>query len=65
MKKINLNKDNIVTFTIALLGSILVIIGIFLNEEYYNTLFIAAGIILILSVIGDYVIGYISNKING
>lgn len=64
MKRLNLNKDNIVTFTITLLGSILVIIGIFLNKVYFDTLFIGAGITLILSVIGDYVISIINDKIN-
>jgi hypothetical protein len=64
MKKLNLNKDSLVKGIVTLLGLILVVIGIFLNKVYVDTLFVGAGITLILAVIGDYIINFVSNKIN-
>lgn len=64
MKRLNLNKDNMVVGMVALLGLIFIFVGIFLNKTYVDTLFIGAGITLMLAVVCDFITKFVSNKIN-
>jgi hypothetical protein len=64
MKRLNLNKDNMVIGTVELIGFIFIIIGILINKPYVDKLFVGAGISLMSFVVLDLISKFISNKIN-
>lgn len=64
MKRLNLNKDNMVVSMVAVLGLIFLMVGVFLNNTYVDTLFIGAGITLMLAIAVDFITKIVSNKIN-
>jgi hypothetical protein len=64
MKRLNLNKDNMVIGTVELIGFLFLIIGVLIKKPYVDKLFLGAGISLMSFIVLDLITKFISNKIN-